>query len=273
MAKGVSIHIGLNAVDPIHYRDAQGGPWHGELLACENDARAMAGLAECEGFDVTPPLLTSNATSAAVIAGLERAVSALATGDILFLTYSGHGGQVLNTNPDDDPDEDALDETWCLFDRQLLDDELFAVFSGFRQGVRILVFSDSCHSGTVTRRDPVQSAALPAAKQPPGSVLAATEARNADVYGRLQRDIPSKRLADLKASVVLLSGCQDHQFSRDGTEHGAFTGALLAAWQEASARRSMRALQKAVGSRIPREYEQVPNLFVYAFDVAPPLRI
>ena len=31
--KGISLHIGLNRVDPIHYAG-----WKGELVACENDA-------------------------------------------------------------------------------------------------------------------------------------------------------------------------------------------------------------------------------------------
>ncbi len=33
MAKGVSVHIGVNEVDPAHY-----GGWSGKLNACEADA-------------------------------------------------------------------------------------------------------------------------------------------------------------------------------------------------------------------------------------------
>ena len=32
--KGISLHVGLNRVDPVHYLG-----WKGELVACENDAR------------------------------------------------------------------------------------------------------------------------------------------------------------------------------------------------------------------------------------------
>ena len=46
---------------------------------------------------------------------------------------------------------DKRDETWCLFDSQLIDDELYFELAKFASGVRILVLSDSCHSGTVTR--------------------------------------------------------------------------------------------------------------------------
>jgi metacaspase-1 len=65
-----------------------------------------------------------------------------------LLTYSGHGGQVPDTNNDE---VDRVDETWCLYDRQFLDDELYYFLSKFKEGVRILVFIDCCHSGTVIR--------------------------------------------------------------------------------------------------------------------------
>lgn len=36
---GLSLHIGLNAVDPKHY-----GGWRGDLVACEFDANDMAAI-------------------------------------------------------------------------------------------------------------------------------------------------------------------------------------------------------------------------------------
>ena len=60
--RGVSIHIGLNAVSPSHYEG-----WSGELQACEFDAKDMAALARAAG--ITPTiLLTKNATRARVTA-------------------------------------------------------------------------------------------------------------------------------------------------------------------------------------------------------------
>jgi hypothetical protein len=274
MAHGLSFHVGLNEVSPDHYRDGNGNPWRGTLYACENDARAMAELAEAEGFGVHGPLLTADATADAVLAELDAAARTLTTGDIFFLTYSGHGGQVTNANPDDDPEDDALDETWCLYDRQLVDDELFAAFSQFQAGVRIVVFSDSCHSGSVTRGDPGGGGDEHAlVKQLPMDVAIATEEGHAALYATLQKDVPTKRLTTCAATVVLLSGCQDSQFSRDGRVNGVFTGALLAAWQQADARRSLPRLLKAVSAAIPPAYNQVPNYSVYCFDTGPALTI
>ena len=74
-------------------------------------------------------------------------------GDLFLLTYSGHGGQIPRP-PDGRPanlydveSTDSLDETWCLHDAQLLDDELNHLYRQFRTGVRILLIQDACHSG------------------------------------------------------------------------------------------------------------------------------
>ena len=140
--KGYALAIGLNAVDPGHY-----GGWDGELTGCEPDARDMTFIANSEGFAVET-LMTANATREAVVSELTNLADIIISGDILVVRYSGHGGQVQDQNDDED---DNSDETWCLYDGQLLDDELYHAWSKFRTGVRIIVFSDSCHSGTVLR--------------------------------------------------------------------------------------------------------------------------
>ena len=48
-------------------------------------------------------------------------------------------------------EEDKKDETWCLYDGELIDDEVFIELAQFAEGVRIIVLSDSCHSGSVVR--------------------------------------------------------------------------------------------------------------------------
>jgi hypothetical protein len=139
MATGLA---GLNSVDPAHYSG-----WSGELCACEFDANDMAAIAKAQGFTVST-LLTQAATRQAVLGHISDAAQKLQSDDILLLSYSGHGGQLSDLNSDE---PDGLDETWCLFDGELVDDQLYHSFSQFAAGVRILVFSDSCHSGTVTR--------------------------------------------------------------------------------------------------------------------------
>ncbi len=143
MPLGMSLHVGLNAVDPKQYSG-----WSGELSGCEFDAKDMRAIAKKHGF-ATTLRLTKSATRNNVLGDLNRFAKKLKKNDIFFLSYSGHGGQVPNTGNDFEPD--GFDETWCLYDGQLIDDELYATLANFAAGVRIFVLSDSCHSGTVLR--------------------------------------------------------------------------------------------------------------------------
>src|SRR5687768_16203172 len=107
MATNLSIHIGLNRVDPNKYEG-----WDGVLRGCINDANAMRALAKRQGYS-TLRLIDEQATRAGVIKTVAKAAETLVSGDTLLLTYSGHGGQVPDKNNDE---ADGLDETWVLFD-------------------------------------------------------------------------------------------------------------------------------------------------------------
>jgi hypothetical protein len=133
-ARGLSLHLGLNAVDPVHYSG-----WSGELSACEFDAKDMLALAKSRKMQ-SSVLLTKKATRKAALAAMRAAAKKLRSGDLFFLTYSGHGGQVDDVTGEE---ADKLDETWCLYDGELIDDELYLELSRFAAGVRVLVLSDS----------------------------------------------------------------------------------------------------------------------------------
>jgi hypothetical protein len=77
-AKAVSVHVGLNAVDPKHY-----GGWSGDLVACEFDAQDMAAIARAAGMKSTL-LLTKKATRAKVLAAV-RSASRMLRSVICFL--------------------------------------------------------------------------------------------------------------------------------------------------------------------------------------------
>ena len=263
LAVGRSLHVGLDAVDPEHYDG-----WDGALQACEFDARDMAELARDAGFDVRGPVLTREATREAVVAGIRDAARALKAGDLFLFTISCHGGQLPDFNGDE---EDGTDETLCLWDAQLIDDELWALWSQFAPGVRILVLSDSCHSGTVVKAG--RHAALPAERRDalgtpramPRLTASKVLRRNRGYYRELAREIPA-RASDaatrtmarpVGASVRLISGCQDHQFSYDGVGNGQFTGALLEAHGGAGFRGDYASFHRAIVERMP--FEQTPN--------------
>jgi hypothetical protein len=263
MAKGISLHIGLNAVDPAHYRG-----WDGKLQACEQDAHDMQALADGLGYQ-SSLLLTRDATVAAVTKAIGAAAKALAPGDTFFITYSGHGGQVPDINGDEaspSTDEigsfpDRYDETWVLHDRMLIDDELFALWSRFAPKARIVMLSDSCHSGTVAKPMPWEAPAdEPASRRIPLDVEEATYEAHKRQYDRAQRQVPTRTASSIAATVVLISGCMDNQTSADGRVNGRFTERLLTVWDGGRFRGSLASLQRAIRAGMPPT--QTPNLYV-----------
>lgn len=263
MPRGISINIGLNRVDPDQYEG-----WDGSLVACEFDANDMVAVAEARGFEATK-LLTEEATSAAVASALEGAAAALAEDDVLLLTYSGHGGQVPDLNGDD---PDRMDETWVLYDRQIVDDELYALWALFRPGVRIAVLSDSCHSGSVARHvlAGVRPEALalranggdggqPRMRAMPDEVARDVYRVRKQMYDSIQQQLPAFESADVTASVLLISGCQDNQTSADGDRNGLFTQTLLQVWDDGRFRGGYRSFRRRIAERMPAW--QSPNYF------------
>lgn len=254
MGNARSIHIGLNAVDPGHYAG-----WSGELVACEQDAHDMLKLVRDRGILSNVTLLTSDATVARVEEEMRKAQSSLGAGDLLVISYSGHGGQVPDRNGDE---TDGKDETWCLFDRQYVDDELFDLFAGFAPGVRIVVLSDSCHSGTVARVAEYRGFAPDA----PGRYRCMPSDRSSQVYEQhrrlydaIQARTRGGRRSQAGAGVLLISGCQDSQLSMDGDRNGLFTSKLLEVWNSGRFKGSYRRLHSLIKARMPST--QVPNLF------------
>jgi metacaspase-1 len=252
MAKGLSLHIGLNAVNPAHYDG-----WSGELNACEADARDMVAIAGTGKFKSTL-LLTKKATRGAVSSYLAKAAKTLAKGDYLLISYSGHGGQVPDRNGDE---PDALDETWCLYDGQMIDDELNAAYAKFKAGVRIAVFSDSCHSGSVIKDNLLTLAAAnkqqPAIRAMPKERVQSVYLKHKAFYDKLQAKAAVKP-GDIAARVDLISGCQDNQTSADGAFNGLFTGTLKTVWNGgAFKKKGYHDLQRAIQKRMPPE--QSPN--------------
>jgi metacaspase-1 len=254
--KGRSLHIGLNRVDPTHY-----GGWSGDLAGCEFDANDMESIAKARGYS-TLVLLTEAATSEAVTQEIRAAAADLDPGDIFFLTYSGHGGQVPDLNGDEN--WDGYDETWVLFDRQLVDDELYTLWGSFANGVRVVVLSDSCHSGSAIRdafyeASPANETVGAHFKNLPREIQKKTYEDHKEQYDTIQSDNPQGANVGVGASVLLISGCMDNQFSRDGDRNGLFTQTLKQVWDEGSFSGSYRSFREEIVERMPAD--QTPNYF------------
>jgi len=257
MAKGYALTVGLNAVDPDHYQG-----WSGELIACEADAKDMAALLAGRGLEVRT-LLTAEATRAAVTQAIAGIAQAAKPGDLFVYTNSSHGGQLPDLNGDED---DGKDETLCMYDGELVDDEIYALLARFAAGVRVLTLSDSCHSGTAMRLAPsgdVVVAPPPTgrvARGMPRSVALRTYQANQAMYDEILRNRALAKARDeVKASVLLISGCMDNQTSADGDFNGLFTGTLLRVWNGGKFKGSHKKFWKKILSLMPSD--QTPNFF------------
>jgi metacaspase-1 len=260
MAKGFSIHIGLNAIDPEHYHG-----FDGQLNACENDAKSMAEIARLKGFTRIEILLTEQAIRQKFLNLMNQYANLLEEGDIFLLTFSGHGGQLPDENNDED---DGMDETWSLFDGQIVDDELQNLYCLFKKNVRILVFSDSCHSGTIAKSIAFRTlvASLPQEVKPifkdlPLDICMKTFSDNKDFYEPILKSKKKAKKA-LKASLMSFSACQDNQKARDGFINSLFTEKLLKVWAKNSFDGNYLKFQKAIVRNMSQTPDQSPNFFV-----------
>lgn len=220
-----SLHIGINDY-----------PGTGsDLAGCVNDAKAWMSEMNDRGFEWQDYLADEKAFRKAMTDAIADVVVATQPGDLTVITYSGHGTWV----PDTDGDEpDGRDEALCPWDIDkgeiLTDDYLYSIFCEIPDGAKVIFISDSCHSGSVARRAPRGAGPFASAPQvfstvkflPPSMHLtdkgieAARKVEGAPVRAR-SRETP----------VLLLSGCQDTEYSYDaffdGKPCGAFTHVAL----------------------------------------------
>jgi len=263
MSRGISVHLGLNRINPAHYGT------DGALRGCVSDAKSMQQIAQKTGF-ATTLLLNEEATSKRLFAFLKDAQRQLESGDMLLITYAGHGSQVPDLNHDEAPD--GKDETWCTFDRMVVDDELGEAWSRFATGVRIVLVSDSCHSATIARQLELIAHAtelqekrslvemnigLLIGEEYCGTELLAYRAlpkefadevnkTHRDLYTRIQMTTRGNENVDIAASVITLAACADDQTAGDGRDHGLFTQNLLSVWNDGAFRGGYREFLNAI---------------------------
>lgn len=292
MSNGISLHIGLNKVNAAHYNQLK------NLVAAVNDAKFMHHYASnVMKYGQSDLLLDEDATTDRALAHLSDYARQLRAGDVLFLSYSGHGGQTQDLNSLQ-PGDELFDQTWCLYDRQLIDDELALAFSQFEEGVRILVVADSCHSGTVTKELPEGDdtlAALNSAfeqqfyeiiaknnmrtkslnKQELSEIFVKNKDQYREIYART-RAKGQRPASRVRAAVKLLAACQDSQVALDGLQHGLFTAHLRSLLEEGNGH-GMNIGELARNLRAAVPY-QTPNLYEYggvipAFEQYSPFRV
>jgi len=125
-----------------------------------NDARSMKLFVEDNflGEKKISLLIDEEATRKAILDQLKEMIKTVNKGDQFVFYYSGHGSQI----PDENNEEaDGLDETIVSVDadfyggkwhNMIIDDELDSLLKQIEdKGVDVLVISDACHSGSITK--------------------------------------------------------------------------------------------------------------------------
>jgi hypothetical protein len=230
-----------------------------DLSGCVNDAQDWAEELTKRGFD-TELMLDAEATGDAVRAGIRRKLAGAGSGDTVVITYSGHGTWVRDDNGDE---PDGRDEALCPYDiftnGPLLDDELYDILCERQRGTRVVMISDSCHSGTVARFAPsLRPSADKVRFLPPAVFLSPEEAERAAHMPRVVAGRP-------RHAALLMSGCQDLEYSYDARfgdrPNGAFTYVALAALRDLPADATYKDWMTAIAKRLPsQDYPQTPSL-------------
>jgi hypothetical protein len=241
-----------------------------DLAGCVNDANDWKQALEARGFDVET-LLDRQATGKAMRAGMRDLLARAAGGDTVVIQFSGHGSFVPDTNGDE---SDGTDECLCPYDVEkkgpVTDDDLFEIFSAREPGVRLVMFSDSCHSGTVARFNPITT---------PPSIKGGHAPQRTVRFLAPQAFLSRKQVARLgtgrgpraasapgRHAALLMSGCQDVEYSYDawfgGRPNGAFTFVALRELKKLKKDATYQDWFDRIRKVLPsQQYPQRPNLF------------
>ena len=180
-----------------------------DLQGCVNDANDWSELLKGLGFE-TNLMLDSQATRQKIKTNLNAFITSAGESDVIVFTYSGHGTQVIDTNGDEG---DTYDEAIYVYDGTILDDELRMIIDTMNPKATLVVISDSCFSGTVTRLVPENTKPrfMPAKNISPDRVV------------RQRFLLPEANMPEL-----LISGCSDSEYSYDAEINGRYNGAMTA---------------------------------------------
>lgn len=201
MAQALGFLVGLKSIDPSAYSG-----WDGRngCYGCELDVDNMELVLSSLGGYKINTLKTEEAKASAILRGIESAAASLKSGDMFVFYFSGHGGQQADLN---DEEDDSQDETLIAYDRPIIDDELSQLWPLFQRGVRIVMLSDSCNSGTNYRN--LFNKRAPLGRSTP---------------------IEFGEVPNMKAQMIHFSGCRDGKTSSGYQLGGAFTMALCEIW-------------------------------------------
>jgi hypothetical protein len=183
-----------------------------DLQGCVNDANDWCALLNDYGFTTTL-LLDSQATRQNIKTALENLVLSVGQGDVGVFTYSGHGTQTIDMSGDEG---DTYDEAIYVYDGMIVDDDLRVIIDKIDPLATLVIISDSCFSGSVTRLVPEKA-------RPRYLPLNGFLEDREDRVVRQRFLLPESGMPEL-----LITGCTDSEYSYDAEIDGRYNGAMSA---------------------------------------------
>jgi metacaspase-1 len=218
MAKGYSLHIGLNEVNPAVYSGK-----YKSLHNALNDSEFYYEMAQQRAFKCSTVLEDKNATSDNLSKYLDDFALSAICGDTIFISYSGHGTQVEDIDGDEGhTEEDNLDEALVLWDRLWIDDEFAVYWRKFKPGVRIFMITDSCFNGSVSRLFLNGRRGIPRGL----NKLKMLNLKSFRSNYKTVKTLNSKNRDNPLCSIIHIAACKDDQVADDGEindQNGVFT--------------------------------------------------
>jgi len=151
----------------------------------------------------------SQVTSYRFLLELKKYIKLLRNGDVLFISYSGHGTQGV------DPyhtEADGYSEALYLYDGCLWDYELAPILKMIPEGARVILSFDSCFSGGAVRGR---------------NYLKPRFVQTCDVTGIKKR---ASFLRNVSDRFILFAGCREYQTAADAFIDGDYNGAFTYYW-------------------------------------------
>jgi hypothetical protein len=259
MGKKHALLIGLNEVNKQHYVG-----WTGALRYAEDGVKKVnSEIIALRGFNTPYILLRAQATRLNVQQKLNTLANDAAPGDLVVVYYAGHGQQEQDKQRFE---VDKLDEAWCLYDGLFLDDELWAAWCQFRKGVRILLVSDSCNSGTIGRdgeSTPMDNSLTELFSM---EKKMQTYINNQAFYDQLMKNTRGARSKPMEVSLITLTACKSNQKALENKklQHSEFSYSLLKIWNGGRFVGDHRAFYQAILKDVQlRNPNQTPQIIQY----------
>ena len=173
-----------------------------ELNGCVNDVNSIKDKIINDGFNDITVLAEEKATKNNILKEITNLLINSQEGDLLFLSYSGHGSYDLDKNGDEKTGYDQLIVPYDF--NMIVDDELKTIIqTHLKPNVTLFSMFDSCFSGSV----------LDLKYQYMDSL-------DYDKYTENNKQL------ETKGNVFMISGCNDYQTSADAFINNKYSGAM-----------------------------------------------